>query len=154
MLAVSGSVPEEPVVDRNTGHLFEKRLVQKYIQVQTPPQIGDMNAYKPCFRGRTHCKGLIFNFARHSSLVLAGNRTEPYHWRDIVNRWFAAHKEWSGAVRMTCIALLHCSVLSARTETKLLWVLQEVEVCLAFRQSSHGLPQPPAYRASWASSKM
>lgn len=30
--SMSGSVPEEPVVDRNTGHLFEKRLVQKYIQ--------------------------------------------------------------------------------------------------------------------------
>lgn len=32
--AVSGGVPEEPVVDRNTGHLFEKRLVHKYVQAR------------------------------------------------------------------------------------------------------------------------
>ena len=31
--AVSGGVPEEPVVDKNTGHLYEKRLVHKYVQV-------------------------------------------------------------------------------------------------------------------------
>lgn len=33
VVAVSGSVPEEPVVDRKTGHLYEKRLVLKYVQV-------------------------------------------------------------------------------------------------------------------------
>ena len=26
-------MPEEPVVDKNTGHLYEKRLVHKYVQV-------------------------------------------------------------------------------------------------------------------------
>lgn len=32
-LAVSGAVPEEPVVSKVSGHLFEKRLVIKIIQV-------------------------------------------------------------------------------------------------------------------------
>ena len=31
--AVSGSVPEEPVVNRNNGQLFEKRLVEKHVKV-------------------------------------------------------------------------------------------------------------------------
>ena len=31
--AVSGSVPEEPVVNRNNGQLFEKRLVEKHLKV-------------------------------------------------------------------------------------------------------------------------
>ncbi|KAK9791122.1 hypothetical protein WJX73_000987 [Symbiochloris irregularis] len=30
--AISGHVPEEPVVSRSTGHLYEKRLIEKYIQ--------------------------------------------------------------------------------------------------------------------------
>lgn len=34
--AVSGNVPEEPVVNRNNGQLFEKRLVTKHVKVQTP----------------------------------------------------------------------------------------------------------------------
>lgn len=29
---VSGVVPEEPVVSKKSGHLFEKRLVLKYIK--------------------------------------------------------------------------------------------------------------------------
>ena len=31
--AVSGTVPEEPVINRNSGLLFEKRLVEKHVQV-------------------------------------------------------------------------------------------------------------------------
>ena len=31
--AVSGTVPEEPVVNRNNGQLFEKRLVEKAVKV-------------------------------------------------------------------------------------------------------------------------
>lgn len=30
--AISGNVPEQPVVNKKTGHLFEKKLVEKYIQ--------------------------------------------------------------------------------------------------------------------------
>ena len=33
--AVSGSVPEEPVVNRNNGQLFEKRLVEKHVKVHS-----------------------------------------------------------------------------------------------------------------------
>ncbi|KAI8476157.1 MAG: spliceosome component, nuclear pre-mRNA splicing factor [Monoraphidium minutum] len=29
--AISGNVPEEPVVSKKTGHLFERRLVEKYV---------------------------------------------------------------------------------------------------------------------------
>lgn len=31
LLTVSGEVPQEPVVSRTHGHLFEKRLIEKYI---------------------------------------------------------------------------------------------------------------------------
>lgn len=34
--AVSGTVPEEPVVNRNNGQLFEKRLVEKHVKVRPP----------------------------------------------------------------------------------------------------------------------
>ena len=30
--AVSGTVPEEPVVNKSTGSVYEKRLIEKYIQ--------------------------------------------------------------------------------------------------------------------------
>jgi pre-mRNA-processing factor 19 len=30
--AISGSVPNEPVVNKKSGHLFERKLVEKYIQ--------------------------------------------------------------------------------------------------------------------------
>lgn len=33
LLAVSGTAPEEPVVSRTSGHLFEKRLIEKHIKV-------------------------------------------------------------------------------------------------------------------------
>ncbi len=33
LLAVSGTVPEEPVVCKTSGHLFEKRLIEKHIKV-------------------------------------------------------------------------------------------------------------------------
>jgi pre-mRNA-processing factor 19 len=29
--AISGNVPEEPVVSKKTGHVFEKRLIEKYV---------------------------------------------------------------------------------------------------------------------------
>ncbi len=32
--AVSGTVPEEPVVNRNNGQLFERRLVEKHVKVR------------------------------------------------------------------------------------------------------------------------
>ena len=32
--AVSGTVPEEPVINKNSGLLFEKRLVEKHVQVR------------------------------------------------------------------------------------------------------------------------
>lgn len=35
--AVSGTVPEEPVINRNSGLLFEKRLVEKHVQVHCSP---------------------------------------------------------------------------------------------------------------------
>lgn len=31
--AVSGTAPEEPVVSTKTGHVYEKRLVEKHIKV-------------------------------------------------------------------------------------------------------------------------
>ena len=31
--AVSGHVPEEPVINKTTGHIYEKRLIEKTIQV-------------------------------------------------------------------------------------------------------------------------
>jgi pre-mRNA-processing factor 19 len=31
-LTVSGEVPQEPVVSKNSGFLFEKRLIDKYIK--------------------------------------------------------------------------------------------------------------------------
>lgn len=30
--AVSGEVPQEPYVSRTTGHLYEKRLIEKYVE--------------------------------------------------------------------------------------------------------------------------
>lgn len=33
LCAVSGTVPEEPVVSTKTGHVFEKRLIEKHIKV-------------------------------------------------------------------------------------------------------------------------
>ena len=36
--AVSGTVPEEPVINRSSGLLFEKRLVEKHVQVRCCPQ--------------------------------------------------------------------------------------------------------------------
>ena len=33
--AVSGTVPEEPVISTRSGHLYEKRLVEKHIKVCT-----------------------------------------------------------------------------------------------------------------------
>ncbi len=30
--AISGNVPEEPVVSKASGHVFEKRLIEKYVQ--------------------------------------------------------------------------------------------------------------------------
>ena len=33
LLAVSGTVPEEPVVSKISGHLFDKRLIEKHIKV-------------------------------------------------------------------------------------------------------------------------
>jgi hypothetical protein len=33
--AVSGTVPEEPVINRSNGQLFEKRLIEKHVQVRT-----------------------------------------------------------------------------------------------------------------------
>lgn len=34
--ALSGEVPTEPVVSKKSGHLFEKKLVTKYIEVSRP----------------------------------------------------------------------------------------------------------------------
>jgi hypothetical protein len=31
--AVSGTVPEEPVINKQSGLLFEKRLIEKHVQV-------------------------------------------------------------------------------------------------------------------------
>mgnify|MGYP001124971007 CR=1 FL=1 len=40
--SISGKVPEEPVISRKSGHLFEKRLVEKYIEANgTCPVTGD-----------------------------------------------------------------------------------------------------------------
>lgn len=33
MLAVSGEVPEQPVVSTKSGHVFEKRLIERYVSV-------------------------------------------------------------------------------------------------------------------------
>ena len=33
-LAVSGAVPEEPVVSKKSGHLYEKRLILKVLKVR------------------------------------------------------------------------------------------------------------------------
>jgi pre-mRNA-processing factor 19 len=30
--AVSGEIPQDPVVSKKTGHLYERRLIEKYIQ--------------------------------------------------------------------------------------------------------------------------
>lgn len=35
--SMSGEAPAEPVVSRKTGHVFEKRLITKFIQVRPPP---------------------------------------------------------------------------------------------------------------------
>lgn len=32
-LAVSGTIPEEPVINRNNGQLYERRLVEKFVKV-------------------------------------------------------------------------------------------------------------------------
>ena len=32
-LSVSGEVPQEPVISVKTGHLFERRLIEKYLKV-------------------------------------------------------------------------------------------------------------------------
>ncbi len=31
---VSGEVPQEPVVSRKSGHLYEKKLITKYIEAE------------------------------------------------------------------------------------------------------------------------
>ena len=35
--ALSGEVPAEPVVSTKSGHIFEKKLIIKYIEVGLPP---------------------------------------------------------------------------------------------------------------------
>eukprot|EP00640_Fibrocapsa_japonica_P007522 CAMPEP_0113944350 /NCGR_PEP_ID=MMETSP1339-20121228/33657_1 /TAXON_ID=94617 /ORGANISM="Fibrocapsa japonica" /LENGTH=148 /DNA_ID=CAMNT_0000949527 /DNA_START=80 /DNA_END=522 /DNA_ORIENTATION=+ /assembly_acc=CAM_ASM_000762 len=44
--AISGEVPEEPVVSKKTGHLFEKRLISKYLEAESkcPITAQDMTA--------------------------------------------------------------------------------------------------------------
>lgn len=32
LFVVSGEVPQEPVVSRTSGHLYEKRLIEKYLK--------------------------------------------------------------------------------------------------------------------------
>jgi len=41
--AVSGTVPEEPVINKQSGLLFEKRLIEKHVQVSAWP------GYAPSF---------------------------------------------------------------------------------------------------------
>lgn len=43
--AISGNVPEEPVVSKKTGHVFEKRLIEKYVQEtgKCPVTQGDLS---------------------------------------------------------------------------------------------------------------
>lgn len=43
--AISGTVPEEPVVSKKTGHVFERRLIEKYVQEtgKCPVTQGDLS---------------------------------------------------------------------------------------------------------------
>ena len=69
---MSGTVPEEPVVDRNTGHLFEKRLVHKYVQVGIASNMLLIVVGSSAIARR--------------AFVVAGDRKKPNHWRNTVDR--------------------------------------------------------------------
>ncbi|XBH96494.1 hypothetical protein VPH35_086865 [Triticum aestivum] len=47
--AISGEVPEDPVLSTNSGLLFERRLIRRYIEVTTvSPALGFASGARPC----------------------------------------------------------------------------------------------------------
>ena len=66
--AISGAAPEDAVISTKSGHLFERRLVEKYIAVRsarrraggrarrTVATLTNSNASAPCLRGRARAR--------------------------------------------------------------------------------------------------
>ena len=72
--AISGEPPQDPVISAKSGHVYERRLVQKYITENgTDPVTGekleesDLVSIKASTHVSTHCRGkkkLMFSLSR------------------------------------------------------------------------------------------